>query len=294
MLLIDKMKQCKFSNNERVIVDYILSQEEQIKNHSTKMIADKTFTSPSSLIRIAHKLGFDGWNSFKEAYLQELIYMKSHFTNIDANVPFNTQDSFSIIANKISKLQIESIEDTLFLMDQRKLKEAVQLLHKSESIKIFGASNMIYLAQEFQHKLGRINKLASTGILVDEIYFDAAKATQNDCALLLSYSGETKVALEICKILKKRNVPIIAITSINQNSLTHYADVVLNITTREKEYSKIANFSSSTSITLLLDILYSCLFSLDYETNFHYKTQLSKEVESRYEIGNSIIAERLE
>ncbi len=64
------------------------------------------------------------------------------------------------------------------------------------------------------------------------------------------------------------------------------ADVTLNITTREKSFSKIAGFSSLTSINLILDILYSCLFNLNYKVN------VAKQVETNRVIDNEIITEK--
>ena len=61
MLLKEQMKAYPFSHNERVIIDYILDKQINIKDYSVKMIADATFTSPSTLIRISKKLGFQGW-----------------------------------------------------------------------------------------------------------------------------------------------------------------------------------------------------------------------------------------
>ena len=54
----EAMKAYPFSHNERVIIDYILDKQINIKDYSVKMIADATFTSPSTLIRISKKWVF--------------------------------------------------------------------------------------------------------------------------------------------------------------------------------------------------------------------------------------------
>ena len=100
--------------------------------------------------------------------------------------------------------------------------------------------------------------------------------------------------LKICELLEKNNVPIIAITSIGHNALSKYAKAVLHITTREKEFSKIANYSSLTSINIVLDILYFCLFSLNYHDNLNFKINLSTQIEFRNHINNKIIKENIE
>lgn len=290
MLLIDKMKSFKFSNNEQIVVNYILEKQELIKNYSTKAIANDTYTSPSVLIRIAKKLDFSGWNDLKEAYLKELSYLKNHFQHIDANLPFNDDDSVFNIINKIGQLHIESITDTLSLLNNDSLKKATEIINKSTNIYLFAASHNIYAAEEFAFKLNRINKSSKVSYLVDDIYFDARRCVSNECAIIISYSGETLLLLKVCEILQKNNVPIIAITSIGDNTLSKYATAILHITTREKEFSKIANYSSLASINMVLDVLYSCFFSLNYHANLDFKINLSKQIESRH-ITNKIIEE---
>ena len=149
MLLQEQMKTYPFSNSERIIVDYILQKQDEIKDYSTKMIADETYTSPSTLIRISKKLGFQGWNEFKETFLHEINYLNSHFQDVDANLPFTNQDTIMTIASKIVNLHIESAKDTLSLVQHDSLQKAVQILRRSQEVRVFAISNLNYIAEEF-------------------------------------------------------------------------------------------------------------------------------------------------
>ena len=100
------------------------------------------------------------------------------------------------------------------------------------------------------------------------------------CAIIVSYSGETPILVRVMKVLKAKSIPVIVITNIGENSLTKEADCILRITTREKLYSKIATFSTDMSITYLLDVLYSCVFALNYEQNVKTKTAISRAIET--------------
>lgn len=293
MLLQEKMKEYKFSHNEQLVIDFILKQQENIKDYSAKMIGDETYTAPSTLIRIAHKLGFDGWLEMKEAYLDEVIYLKNHFQNIDPNYPFTNQDTMMDIAHKIVQLHIESAKDTASLLHHDSLQKAIQILRKAKVIKVFAIANLNYAGEEFVFKLNRIHKTAYIHSVQDNQFQDAIMTTKDECAICLSYSGETPTLLKTAHFLKENQVPIIAITSLGQNSLSDLADVSLHISTREKSFSKIAGFTSLQSIHLILDILYSCLFSLNYQANIDYKINVAKRVELNREIDNKIIEEKV-
>lgn len=293
MLLQEQMKQDIFSYNERIIIDFILEKQEKIKDYSTKMIGDETYTAPSTIIRIAHKLGFQGWSDLKEAYLDEVIYLNNHFQEIDPNYPFTNQDTMMQIAHKITQLHIESAKDTASLIHHDTLQKAIQILRKANVVKVFAVANLNFIGEEFVFKLNRIHKKAYIEPAQDNQFQDAIMTTNDECAICLSYSGETPTLLKTANFLRENKVPIIAITSFGKNSLSDLATVTLNVSTREKSFSKIAGFTSLESMNIVLNILYSCLFSLNYQANLDYKINVAKRVELNREIDNEIIEEHL-
>ena len=293
MLLQEQMKQDIFSYNERIIIDFILEKQEKIKDYSTKMIGDETYTAPSTIIRIAHKLGFQGWSDLKEAYLDEVIYLNNHFQEIDPNYPFTNQDTMMQIAHKITQLHIESAKDTASLIHHDTLQKAIQILRKANVVKVFAIANLNFIGEEFVFKLNRIHKKAYIEPVQDNQFQDAIMTTSDECAICLSYSGETPTLLKTANFLKENKVPIIAITSLGKNSLSDLATVTLNVSTREKSFSKIAGFTSLESMNIVLNILYSCLFSLNYQVNLDYKINVAKRVELNREIDNEVIEEHL-
>ena len=293
MLLQEQMKQDIFSYNERTIIDFILEKQEKIKNYSTKMIGDETYTAPSTVIRIAHKLGFQGWSDLKEAYLDEVIYLNNHFQEIDPNYPFTNQDTMMQIAHKITQLHIESAKDTASLIHHDSLQKAIQILRKANVVKVFAIANLNFIGEEFVFKLNRIHKKAYIEPAQDNQFQDAIMTTSDECAICLSYSGETPTLLKTANFLRENKVPIIAITSFGKNSLSDLATVTLNVSTREKSFSKIAGFTSLESMNIVLNILYSCLFSLNYQVNLDYKINVAKRVELNREIDNEVIEEHL-
>lgn len=86
--------------------------------------------------------------------------------------------------------------------------------------------------------------------------------------------------------MRKNKTPIIALTSIGENTLKNFADCSFSIRSREKLYSKIATYSTNNSVHLILDILYSCLFKMNYDYNLEYKTNISKNIEERFSTSN--------
>lgn len=66
------------------------------------------------------------------------------------------------------------------------------------------------------------------------------------------------------KKLKERHIPLLAITSYGDNTLSQYADYVLNVSTRESLKDNLGDFAMNISTMLILDILYVSIFNTDY------------------------------
>ncbi|WP_137662991.1 MurR/RpiR family transcriptional regulator [Enterococcus hulanensis] len=292
MPLHEKMETFPFSNSEKKVIAYMLEEKARIKKETIKEIAAKNYTAPSTLIRIAKKLNFSGWNDFRDAFLDEVSYLNEHFKDVDANFPFVEKDDFSSIASKLMHLNNEAVQDTNHLIDQNDLYQAVKLLEKSQEIYIFATSGNLLIAQDFQVKMSRIKKRVTICTTEGEQLFAASNLRKDACAIVISYSGETNSVIKLAEILYLNHVPIISITSIGESSLGKFADIKLRISTREKLYSKIANFAVNASICYLLDVLYGCFFSLDYQKNLNYKLMVADMVESNRTSTSDIIDEK--
>ena len=277
MLLIEQMKKAEnCTYNQKIILDYMIEKKQEIENMTLKELAKVTYTSPASFVRVAKRMGFDGFEQFRTAFLEEQKYLNTHFQNIDSNLPFGPRDSYLTIANRIAILEEETISDTLSLINNDTLIKAVDIMKKADVIHVSAISYPLLYARDFQLNMRRIGKKVEITELVGEQLYMAPIIGKNDCALIISYSGQTPVNVEMMNLFKRKNIPIIAMTSLGDNTIRKNADVVLDLTTREKLYSKIGGFTNEVSIKFLLDILYSCYFSIEYEANLNYKKNLSK------------------
>lgn len=137
----------------------------------------------------------------------------------------------------------------------------------------------------------RIKKEVQIHYLQSEILFDAALFDADSCAIIISYSGETTILNKVASLLKENRVPIIALTSIGENTLSKNASITLRISTREKLYSKISTFSTDASISYLLNILYACTFNLNYDKNLKQKIATSKRIEIDRSSDSFILSE---
>lgn len=278
-MLIHKIEKTHFSPSESIIIDYILKKGKDIKNMTIAQIANETYTSSPLFIRIAKKLGFDGWNEFKEAYLKELDYLYLN-QEVDANIPFVVNDDIMNIAYNLCVLERETIQDTYSLISHDDLQKAIRLLRDCKYIDVYSRSVHMHIVRSFQERMYILHRHVQLCSLSDELDSTYLMSDQNHCAIIISYSGHAPHIKHLIETLRKKQTSIIAITNLEDNELSLLADVTLRMSSRELIYTKIADFASSLSLKYILDILYSCIFSVHYQQNLDNCIQIAKELDN--------------
>ena len=199
--------------------------------------------------------------------------------DIDATIPFVEDDDVVTIANNILTLHSETAEDTRKLLKHDELNKAITLLSEAEVIDVYAKACYEYTGRLFQNKMHTINKNV---LMMSDPILQAAMSNEKHAAVVVSYSGETSRMVKVAHMLKERHTPIVAITSISQSELSHLADAILHISSREMLNTKIANFASTESINCLFDILYAGIFAKDYNKNLDYKMTIAENIDDNF------------
>ena len=277
-----------FSQSEKQIARYILNHGEDVLSMSAKQLANVTYTSPATIVRLCRKIGLEGYNDFKIKYSAELQYDQRNEKRIDVNFPFLVDDDHHTVAKNLVSLTNEVLSDTYQLIDFDELNTIVDLLYHNQNIDIYGSGNSILAALSFQHKMMRIQRNVNVKTIPGEQVFMSYVSTPDRIALIISYSGETSDIVHYAKILKEKKTPIILITSLGDSQLSRMADYVLHLDSREKIFNKIAPFASQISMEYVLNLIFSCIFLRDYNENIENKLLYDKKNDLRHPLISPI------
>lgn len=290
MLIKDILTDTKnFSYIEDLIAQYILKQQNNLNNLSARFIAKEINTAPSTITRFCQKIGYQGFNEFKQAYLNEVDYLSSHFEEINPNYPFEYNDKNITVANKMGQLYHEIINDTLSLISHDSLQASISLIKNAKNIYISSSGVQSDLAKTFKDKMLKIGKNVIIESKQDEAFYRASFCDSESVFIIISYSGETQVILRVAKKVKERKIPLIAITSYGGNSLSNEANHTLVVSSREKLIQNLGSFSMNLSTLFLLDVLYMNVFNDNFKTNYNKKIQTSKGFEKNRTSSNPLL-----
>lgn len=238
-----------FTDVEQTIAQFMIDHPKHGMTISVHALAEEIKVSPASITRFAKKIGYKGFPELKIDLAsddgKELInYSEAILQN----------DDLSTLCMKAKMLAIHAIEETFQLLNLHHLELAISSLSECYNIYLFGIGTSGIIAQDLQQKLSRIGRNA--------IYYPdqqiqiaaAAHLHNNDVAIAISYSGETKSINEMMKFANEQGAKTIAITQYS-NSLSKIVDYPLYVPSSEKEI-RIGAIQSRDSSFVISDLLY--------------------------------------
>ncbi len=126
------------------------------------------------------------------------------------------------IVDSLESHMIESIYQTKKLLNYEIIDKTANCIALAKKIHIFGVGTSLKVAENFYFKLFRIALNVDVHRSFSEQWIEAMNASNKDCAIIISASGETGDMLKIAEQLLKNGVPIITLTENKDSKLLHY------------------------------------------------------------------------
>lgn len=252
------------SGAEKGIVELILSNPKMMVGMTIHECAKRSYTSPSSVVRLCRKLGFEGFKEFHQSLVYELALLDSDLKEKSKEITY--QDSLSDIITKVTSKNILSLDNTAKLMDDDVLRACVNLMLECRSICLFGLGASLLVAKDAYLKFLRINKPCIVNDDWHAQLLQARNMIADDLAIAISYSGMTKEVIECIKAAKSKGAKVIAITRFEDNPLAKLADFNLSVSATEFIFRSGA-MSSRIAQLNIIDILYAAYVNQHYDAS---------------------------
>jgi RpiR family transcriptional regulator, carbohydrate utilization regulator len=233
------------------IARHILDHPRDVVHLSISELAEVTGVAEATIFRLCKKLGFRGFQDLKIALAREVTDVPVH--NIHEDV--SASDDMITVAQKVIRAAVAGLHDTLQLLEQDTLEQAVRLLHEAERVEFYGTGGSASIAQDAFHKFMRtgIRCISHTDAHLQVM---AARLLDERAVVVgISHSGSNKDILEALRVAKEAGAKTIAMTSYRKSPLSLLADVALFTSTQETSFRTEA-MSARIAQLALLDTLY--------------------------------------
>lgn len=207
------------------VVDTITSRTDLGIDTSLRLVAEDAGVSDSMIVKIAKKLGFNGFRDFRAALVQ---YRQSDTAAL--HIEISPEDSSTDIVRKVFNTAVQAIEETMSILDMAAFDRAVSLLHEARQRDFYGLGGSAQIARDVSHKFLRIGLRSA---VFDDAHMMAMSASllgPGDVALCFSHSGATTAVIDALRLARQNGARTIAVTNYSHSPVTEIADVVLSST----------------------------------------------------------------
>jgi DNA-binding MurR/RpiR family transcriptional regulator len=207
---------------ERKAVDYILQHPATLASMSIVDCAQASGASEATLVRVARKLGYDGFPA-----------MKAEFQSTNTAGPsvvyksITGDDDHYTVIQKVFESSIQALRDTLSLMDRATASRAIDAIVNAGRLFFCGLGDAGLVAMTAYQKFVRITSNCMASEDPDVQLIMASQLTAGDVMVAISHTGRSRTVLDAMKVAREKGATILAITNYPVSPMAKNADMVL-------------------------------------------------------------------
>lgn len=233
---------------EARVANWVMQQPEKVMALSMAQVAQICGVSDTTVLRFCRNAGFQGYIDLKLSIARDLTSPTQVILD-----DITEDDPPAVIARKVFMSNIQALYDTLEVLDEQALMQAVTHLLSARQILIVGSGTSAPIVQGIYNMLMRLglNCKAQTDSYLQ--LMEVALLGPRDVVVGISQSGSSKDPVYTLKQAKATGASTICITGNAQSPITQYADVTLLSVAREARIEAISSRLAQMSIA---DALY--------------------------------------
>lgn len=250
------------TDTERIIIDYILQKPKKTSTLTIHELAEVTYSSSSTIIRLCKKCGYEGYRDFSKQLTYEIAVREDYREKRQLEI--NKDDDIDDVINKISQNNILAIEESSQTINAETIIKSIDIIDQANRIFIFGMGASFLVAKDLHMKLSRVNKMAHINEDWHTMLLMSKNVSKDDVVIIISYSGKTTEMITCLQVAKENGATIIAITKEEATEISTKAD--LNMYVPANEFSFRSGAMSSRIAQLnIVDILYTSYISKTFD-----------------------------
>ncbi|MFT8917063.1 MAG: MurR/RpiR family transcriptional regulator [Oenococcus sp.] len=233
----------KLSVSHKKIADYLIATDQEIPVNISSFSL-KSGVSISTISRFIRRLGYTDFAQFKWDFTNQF---KSQ--NL-SDVSISDGDSPTMVAKKTLDENIATLNGTFNLMKEKDLLRATDLIVKSEKLAFFGLGGSNIVALDAYHKFLRVPLTLIYDTEYHMALMQTTRLTEQDCAVVISHTGNDSDTLELAQSLAEHHVPMIVITSFPSSPLAAFGQVCFFSVSEDFQFRSEALISLTSQIAI--------------------------------------------
>ena len=241
-----------FTPQEKTVIQYIQEHPECLLNINAKELAELTYVSSPTIIRLSKKLGFTGYHDFQLTYVQEYML---HQKNLSSRL--TKESSIDDVIQILPQIYNQVFHETKNMIQKESFVRTINYMLKAKQIDFYANDNNYSEVQSACLKLNTLGIRAQAFNTLSQHYVDTFQP-QDVLSFVVSHSGKNQTMVDAAYYLRKKRSRVIAITGILDPTLELICNESLYIDS-SLHHLPIPIMLYGLSIHYILDILISIL-----------------------------------
>lgn len=261
------MDQEDFNESEKTLARYIVNNVREVIFQSIDTIAEKSYSSPSSIVRFSKKLGCSGFTDLKINLAAELHQFSKIDERIEVDMPILPNSNTESILKSFYNLSTQSLDTAFQTLDRNAVKKAAKLLNEADAVTILGNGPSHLVALSLHYNLKRLGLNSQCDTTIGFQGYNPRPKVRKEVSVVISSFAGGEVVRQWINNLKNLNHTIILVTTNPKSPFCGYVDVVLSVDLSENYVWKVGAFASKTIMNYIVDVMYAELFNINYLEN---------------------------
>lgn len=257
-------KKIKLTETEKEILEYMVENLDVLPKLSSRKLAEKTYTSPTTIVRFVKKLGYQNYNDFKYNIISKL-------KNNNEESQITSHEKALSVLNKVEKIQIEAMNDFKNKISLKTFQEIIDVCYQHQYIDIIANDCNAILGKYALHYLSSLGKMVHVYHETNQQIYASMNVPHDHLVIIISKYALHETLLNCALTLKRRHIKTIAITNHQENTLSKRCDYVLAIPfyTNKDRFDEL-------QFHMTVKYIFDCLFSTLYSYDIEKAKQISK------------------
>jgi RpiR family transcriptional regulator, repressor of rpiB and als operon len=187
-----------------------------------KCAAGETGVSEALIVKIAKKLGFEGFRQMREALAEH-----NRLARADLHEELCVAKGASARLQKVLRASVQALEEGLARVSPEALERAADSLHAARQRDFYGEGGSGQVARDAANQFLRIGVRVSVFDDAQLMLMSAALLRRGDVVMAFSHSGQTAAVVEAARQARQNGAQLIALTNRSDSPLGRESDVAL-------------------------------------------------------------------
>ncbi|WP_275287161.1 MurR/RpiR family transcriptional regulator [Halomonas elongata] len=204
------------------LLEGLLAAPEDVTLHSIGSLADEHGVSASTLTRLAHQLGFEGFRDFQRLFQEEMLRSRHFYSEQVRRLAGSDDDDTT--SSRLMTQELDNLSRTAEHLDIEALHGAGRELLEASRIYVLGLRGCFGLAHYLGYYLGFLDKpvttLGGAGFTIAE---DLGRIGPDDVLIAIAVKPETRMTVLASELAANRGARVIALANRGDSPLLPFA-----------------------------------------------------------------------